>query len=405
MTTNCWTKRLLAIALAAGALGGDAATSQEAPREPAGAAAPAAATSAVDGVPSAAAGASGAKKHALLIGCTVYPELPEQYQLNGPANDVELTTGLLHDRFGFVDDEIVTLVHDASESMRPTHDNIVREFDALVKNVGPGDSVFILIGGHGSQVKNDPAEDPDDVELDGMDEVFLPEDVTKWDPAQQQQAVKAIRDDDIHEWLDAIRKRGASVFFVCDTCHAGTMDRGPGGGNSFSRARWVDPAVIGPMDGLPPAGQADAGRLDDASDDGGSAAGMGALVSLYAVSEHLPEEEHVMPPDNRLDGPIYGRLTYAFNAVVAGSKRALTYRELAEQIRWQYAGWRWPNVGYLLTTADELNREVLGQRVWEDRSRFTLSRQDRSAFDQWRVAARRDRRQRVRGFGARQRRG
>ena len=136
-----------------------------------------------------------ANRHALLIGCTAYPELGPRYQLRGPGNDVALTHELLRDRFGFPDAQIVALVHDNDASLRPTYDNVVREFEALIGRVGPGDNVFVMLGGHGSQLKDDNPEDPNDDEPDGLDEVFLPEDVSEWKITKP--VVNAIRDDQI----------------------------------------------------------------------------------------------------------------------------------------------------------------------------------------------------------------
>ncbi|HYO25351.1 MAG TPA: caspase family protein [Lacipirellulaceae bacterium] len=321
------------------------------------------------------------RKHALLIGCTVYPELPPRRQLQGPANDVALTSELLRERFGFVDAEVVTLLHANPEARRPTYDNIVREFAELIERVGPGDSVFILLGGHGSQLRNDAPDDPRDQELDGRDEVFLPEDVAPW--KFNQPIVKAIRDDQIRAWLDAIRARGGSVFFVADTCHSGTMDRGgPAAEDSdaspYYRTRYVDPALFEPRDGqpVPPPNGEDVGAIglaELARDPDGELPG---LVALYAVDDDTLEAEHPMPPDNSATGPVYGRLSYALNWVLARSNRnrPLIYRELAQQICWRYQAWRWDDVGFIIGSGQEMNRDVLGKGLWKDRSTILLSR-------------------------------
>ncbi len=325
------------------------------------------------------------RKHALLIGCTAYPELGRRYQLRGPSNDVALTRELLRDRFGYDDAEIVTLLHGNEPSRRPTHDNIVAAFEALIGDVAAGDEVFILLGGHGSQQKDDNPGDPSDDERDGLDEVFLPEDVTEW--KLNKPLPKAIRDDQIGQWLDAIRARGAFVFFVADTCHSGTLNRGiedeDGDEDAFYRERHVSPWLINPPEAFDdlPSEDPEAAADDDAPAGIGDVAveqgsGVSGMISLFAVDDRTLEREHPMPPDNKRDGPSYGRLSYALNWVLARSRRPLTYRELAQQIRWCYEGWQWDDLGFMLGAPQELNREVLGNGRWQDRSAVMLARDE-----------------------------
>jgi hypothetical protein len=321
---------------------------------------------------------------ALLIGCSAYPELSSGRQLLGPGNDVALTADLLRQHFGFAEAQIVTLVHDNDASRRPTYANIVREFKTLISRAGPGDNVFILLSGHGSQLRDDNPGDPNDDEYDGLDEVFLPEDVAKW--KLDAPDVKAIRDDQFRVWLDAIRSRGALVFFVADTCHAGTLNRGMGDGEDedvddglFFRERTVSAQLISSpnaFDDLP-------ARDPDATGDqpfeaidvvAGQPGQIGGLISLFAVDAKNTEKEHAMPPENNIAGPHYGRLTFALDSVLAASKRPLTYRELAQQIRWRYDGWNWRDLGYMHGAPEELDREVLGRGSWRNRSAVTLSR-------------------------------
>ena len=332
-----------------------------------------------------------AQKHALLIGCTAYSGL-EDFDLLGPSNDVALTTDLLRSRFGFADDEIVTLVHENDAPRRPTYDNIVREFDALIGRVGPGDNVFILLGGHGSQLKDDNPRDAGDDEYDGLDEVFLPEDVTSW---EENAIVKAIRDDQIRGWLDAIRARGAFVFFVADTCHAGTLnsaaeDEGFEEGAWF-RERHVSAQVINAPDAFNDWDRGDPESKDAANSPVASdfvsapsvaapptesTGEVGGLIALFAVDERTLEQEHAMPPEYDIDGPHYGRLSFALNSVLADSKRPLIYRELSQQIRWRYEQWGWRELGYMHGVPEEFNRVVLGNGSWRNRSAVTVTRDD-----------------------------
>jgi hypothetical protein len=323
------------------------------------------------------------RKHALLIGASVYPALSEAEQLQGPSNDVALTATLLRERFGFADADIVTLVHENDAAMQPTYGNISREFDELAARAAPGDVIFILLAGHGSQVIDDDPADPNDNEMDGLDEVFLPEDITK---ATFKPAENVIRDDQIGKWLDAIRTRGAGVFFVADTCHSGDMARGITDADDFFRDRAVNMEDLNPPDALdahwktqtaPPleSGQpgSDQGIAETTEDDALRLAG---LVALYAVNENSTEKEHPAPPNMHADGPVYGRLTYALNWVLTQSRRPLNYRDLAQQIRWRYQAWGWDDLGYMIGSAEELKRKVLGRDSWPARSSVVLSRDE-----------------------------
>jgi hypothetical protein len=324
------------------------------------------------------AGAPSARRHALLIGCTAYPNLVEDYQLAGPANDVVLIKSLLTERFGYADDEIVTLLHDHPADRQPTAVNIAREFASLAERAAAGDIVFIMIAGHGSQLVNDNPDDPRDDERDGLDEVFLPQDVAEWSLAKA--AVGAIRDDQVGAWLDAIRARQATVFFVADTCHSGTMDRGPG--SELERARWVNPQVLNPprdgdvsQPGTRPADETTGptGVADTQDED---AAALGPLLALYAVSDRALEKEQRMPPYERTDGPVYGRLAYTMSEVLTRARRPLTYLELAQQIGWRYEGWDWRDAGMLSGSPGAFHDEVLGRQSWRDRSTVTLLRDE-----------------------------
>src|SRR5580692_6005491 len=69
------------------------------------------------------------KGHALLIGCTKYPNLRPEMQLVGPGNDVKLMEQVLREKLKFSADNITVLSEAAGgEAQRPTYANIEREF-------------------------------------------------------------------------------------------------------------------------------------------------------------------------------------------------------------------------------------------------------------------------------------
>ncbi|MBL9092004.1 MAG: caspase family protein [Planctomycetaceae bacterium] len=308
------------------------------------------------------------RRRALLVGCSEYPTLGERYRLRGPANDVGLIERLLRERFQFASDEIVRLPHATDKARQPTRTNILREFDTLAADARPGDEIVVFLAGHGSQVPDDSLD-----EDDGLDEVFLPEDVTL--PGTKAtgaaSAVPGIRDDEIEAKLSAMRSRGAFVFFIADTCHSGTMSRGLEDHEGASLARHVPRELLTSDDELNSAANRARGPDRPREQLSGDAATVGGLAAIYAVPATALELEQPMPPPGGADRPFYGRLTYCLYHVLAQAEQPLTYRELAQRAAWQYGDWDFHLLPLLEGNA--LDREVLGKREWRDRSAIIVT--------------------------------
>jgi hypothetical protein len=286
------------------------------------------------------------RTHALLIGCTSYPNLKKTHQLRGPSNDVRLISQLLTQRFGFDEERIVRLIHENEELQRPTHDNIVREFDKLVAETNDGDAVFIMLAGHSTQVRARTTGAGENVEVDGLDEVFLPEDVETWTAAGASTEERWIWDDDISQWLKALQKKGADVFFVDDSSHIVALESGA-------------PAV-------------DNSNSDVKDDPKPTDAGSGSLVVLCPDATGQPDLESPMPPGSASWGdPVYGRLPYVLSQVLRDVERPLTYRQLQEAIGAQYKRWHFAAEPY--AAGDGLDRVVLGRPLWRRRNAMTVT--------------------------------
>src|SRR5690606_36390684 len=65
-----------------------------------------------------------------------------------------------------------------------------------------------------------------DPEPDGLDEVLLPADSQYVEHDDFVELANAITDDELREWLNQMRQRGASTWVVVDACHSGTVTRG-----------------------------------------------------------------------------------------------------------------------------------------------------------------------------------
>jgi hypothetical protein len=282
-----------------------------------------------------------AGRRALLVGVTKYDHLPRDKHLEGPANDVRLMRRLLQERYRFPTDGIVALSEDEkTPDRRPTRANIEREFRRLAEQAREGDQVVVLLAGHGSQQPESDPPDPANPEPDGMDEIFLPADVSAW-KGTKERVPNAIVDDQIGAWLRAIAARRAYVWAIFDCCHSGTMTRGT------EVVRELPPETLVPPEELARARQRAAQRqegtrgasttepvsflLGEASD---------YLVAVYACRPNEVTPESPQPAESPR-AAYHGLLSYSLVRVLteaADAKAPPTYRELVRRLQVQYAG-------------------------------------------------------------------
>ncbi|MCP4398359.1 MAG: hypothetical protein GY801_13815 [bacterium] len=320
-----------------------------------------------------------AEDYALLVGCTSYPNLPQSYGRPGPANDVELLEQLLKSQFEFDANNITTLAGwPTDETQRPTYENIAREFQDLAdpEIFGEGDQIVILLAGHGSQQpQQSGADDPNDPEPDGFDEIFLPSDVKGWN-FEAAVVENAIVDDELRIWLDAIQKTGAFVWLIVDACNSGTMIRDKAVMQTYDR--YLPPEVLMIPQDVLDAAKARAARQPQtrglAKDDLlGLSKADDKLVAMYAAQSSEPTLEQPLPfpPDDLY----YGLFTYILDTVLQESVSPLTYRELTERVNARYR-----SEGYLQPTplieGGALDQEVLGRRTWPKRPKILLGEEE-----------------------------
>ena len=174
-----------------------------------------------------------------------------QYRdLNGPVADVALIEGVLKSAdFGFTDADIIKLPNgDATAQAILT--TLKSE---LVDHAASGDVRFVYYSGHGNYIKNLASE-----ERDQLDQTIVPVD--------SRLGVIDVRDKEISRILWAAAKKGVVVTFIADSCHSGSLARGPengrvvrsnsgirspGSGVDFSEPIINDPADIDPRDHKP----------------------------------------------------------------------------------------------------------------------------------------------------------
>ncbi len=301
--------------------------------------------------------------HALLVAVTKYPNLPQKTWLIGPKNDAAMVRDyLLNAAPVKFETANVTVLADEVEGANasPTRANILAALKELAGKVQPDDFVYMHLSGHGAQEPQAAGGD----ETDGLNEIFLPADTSKW-VDRDKGVPNALVDDDIGAALDAIRGKGAFVWIIFDACHSGTATRAAPVDEDLEVSRKVEAGDLGIPDEaigeaaaeaakasggtdadasrqpafslIPEGGEEDASRAVDltAEPTGAEAIKKGGMVAFYAAQtvETTPE----MPlPKGEKDAQRYGLFTYTLFSKLAENP-GLTYRQLGRAVLQQYA--------------------------------------------------------------------
>lgn len=310
-----------------------------------------------------------AETRALLVGVSEYPSLPERYQLFGPRNDVIRLRDVL-ERRGVAREHIMVLGDSGVDRAQglPTRANIVQALDTLARQAGEGDIVVLYFAGHGSQQPADISTDIGRLEPDGLHEIFLPRDIGQWQPTNQGVVENAIADHEMRQYVDQMLAKGAFVWAIFDTCHAGSMVRS--GTDDGRRHRHVPADELGI-----PATLMDAARASQApTTRGGATTGRpraegaldadverGQAVYFYAVrnDESAPEERLPLgDPNRRAHGLFSFTLARALEV-----EHPLTYQQVGQYILSRYRGARDLNTSVTpVFSGTALDHVVLGQR-------------------------------------------
>ncbi len=277
-----------------------------------------------------------ARTLALLVGVSGYPTLAVHRQLQGPRNDVQLMRQTLVD-LGTPRQAITVLADGVAGAQGlPTRANILSNFDKLAQLADAGDWVVLYLSGHGSQqpqlqVLNGHREP------DGLDEIFLPYDVARWD-GKTGAVENAIADDEIGAAIDKIKKKGALVWAIFDTCHAGDMVRSLRKGDDLPTLRYVKPVELGiPHEAIRPAQLATRswGNTLDRVERKKRQAGE-SMIAFYASQPDEPAAEETFPAfQNRTEKKRYGLFTY-YLAEELQNWQDKTFKTLAEKIGSRY---------------------------------------------------------------------
>jgi len=264
-----------------------------------------------------------AESYALLVGVGRYPGLAAEWQLEGPANDVRLMREVLLQK-GFQPRHIRLLTDGPPGAVSPTRRHILEAFQSLTRQLRPGDYVYVHFSGHGSQAPSTADKQPP--EPDGLDEIFLPRDVGQWS-GKIGSVRNALLDRELNRLMGDMRRRGAFVWAVFDTCHAGSLSRGV----TASRFRQVSTQALGIprkiLDELarrfPQAAKAGAlGREDSAQ---------GGFVAFYASQSTERAPEYRLPQAARSQGVFSYLLAEALTRF-----EGISYRQLGQHIQTRY---------------------------------------------------------------------
>jgi hypothetical protein len=279
------------------------------------------------------------ENYALIAAASDYPNLDEKYWLKGPKNDAVLVRDYLLNAapVKFAPQNVTTLGSGDGLELA-THDAILRELGAIAAKAQKGDFVFLQFSGHGSY---QPATADDTTEQDGRDEIFLAADTKMADGAPFMPNV--ITDNEFADAFNAIRKTGATLWLVFDSCHSGTITRGAPGEDDLVM-REIKPGDLG----IPESAFAEV-AADESSDATRAAplagvsfdeqADLGNMVAFFAAqsTETTPEKGYeVTLEDGTTVKQNYGVFTHTIFSAMAKNP-AMTYRQLAQSVLASYA--------------------------------------------------------------------
>ena len=234
-----------------------------------------------------AAGLAGAEAraatYAVVVGIDDYANFND---LDGAVNDAEDIAAALERRGADVE-----LITDA----RATRSAIVGALRAQIAKARAGDAVVFTYAGHGLQLDEALVGD----EADGRDENFVLHGFAESGPG----AAERLRDNDI-SMLFGTAPPGVSVLFVADSCHSGTMTRGPTPGGALGKTRFLE-SSIGAIedDPLPPPDQKS--FQVEATD----------LPNVVFAAAARDEEQ---TPEVKIDGRSRGALSWSIARAIEG---------------------------------------------------------------------------------------
>jgi len=150
---------------------------------------------------------------ALVVGISTYPDGSGWSKTHG-CNDLRLICPLLIEN-GYSEENIIALA-----DKEATKTAIIWSLKYLSTQSEAGDYIYIHFSCHGQQMYDDNSD-----EEDGLDEAIIPYDAKKYYEKGIYEGEKHLRDDELGEWLEKIRRKitnQGNVIVLIDACHSGT---------------------------------------------------------------------------------------------------------------------------------------------------------------------------------------
>jgi hypothetical protein len=157
--------------------------------------------------------------------------------LEGAINDVNLIEALLlAPDFGFQSSDIVKLI----TPQKTTADEILATLrHELVETAVKGDFRLVYYSGHGNFIRNAALKRANPNTRNEFDQTIVASD--------QWQGAVDVRDKELSQILWDSAKKGVVVTFIADSCHSGSLTRGPANSRGKSRS---NSGVRGAVDGV-----------------------------------------------------------------------------------------------------------------------------------------------------------
>ncbi|MCG5233725.1 caspase family protein [Xanthobacter oligotrophicus] len=262
--------------------------------------------------------AATAKTRALLVGVSEYPGFAAEKQLKAPANDVRRMQGALKSR-GIAEADLVVLADGVEGTAgSPTRAAILDGMERLAREAEKGDLVIFYASGHGTRQPSRTS-----LKVDGLDQVFLPRDASPpGEEGPRNRFGNVIAGPDFGERLDAIRTRGADVWFILDSCFSGSASRAIGEGVHDKKIELEDIGLAASTAMAPEK----ASVLTDMAP--ALPPGSGRLTAFYASQPNETAREVALPPGAPMDKRVWGSIFTTALTDVLKRAPSLTYRQL-----------------------------------------------------------------------------
>ncbi|EJT69648.1 hypothetical protein GGTG_12532 [Gaeumannomyces tritici R3-111a-1] len=277
------------------------------------------------------------KRFALLVGIDQYSSDGSRKGENGKSlslgnlrgcvNDVRAIADFLRNELQLQDPRILLSPTLSSSSaptkptdLRPTFDNIKKEFDSVAEQAGPGDLFFFHFSGHGARLQPTSKSPPGR----STDPSLMTMDFCCGKPA--------VRGWQLNEWLKRLNEKKIRTIVTLDSCHSGGAFRT--GGSFRTPEGWTT------IPNLP----ADEEAIAEMAIESGSRDG--ELETSWSINPDgftlmAACESHELAAEKSVNGVSHGAFTNALLACLKQSRPSesiVTYRTLRDQIVTRVSG-------------------------------------------------------------------